>query len=247
MASTLHGSSPLARGLRPQGSKRRGWRRIIPARAGFTRRASLARMAAGDHPRSRGVYAGPQRPGTPTQGSSPLARGLHQAWVGERVRAGIIPARAGFTSASAGSRAARRGSSPLARGLLHAHPVLAPERRIIPARAGFTEGSRPRGRPSRDHPRSRGVYAYGNLDEQAVDGSSPLARGLPVYRYAMTPRPGIIPARAGFTLTRTLYSMRLRDHPRSRGVYAAGGKNVSFFPGSSPLARGLPFSIFNPF
>ena len=52
------GSSPLARGLRKQvlPTPECGW--IIPARAGFTRPRREQRPAAGDHPRSRGVYTG---------------------------------------------------------------------------------------------------------------------------------------------------------------------------------------------
>ena len=51
---------------------------------------------------------------------------------------------------------------------------------------------------------------------------------------------GIIPARAGFTLSpRTRYSPAT-DHPRSRGVYFRS-PGQRFRPlGSSPLARGLP-------
>ena len=50
------GSSPLARGLQagsPIGSLRR---RIIPARAGFTRNPHRGTPETRDHPRSRGVY-----------------------------------------------------------------------------------------------------------------------------------------------------------------------------------------------
>ena len=55
-ASQSVGSSPLARGL-PAGSAASGIaRRIIPARAGFTRARRTLPGAAGDHPRSRGVY-----------------------------------------------------------------------------------------------------------------------------------------------------------------------------------------------
>ena len=70
------GSSPLARGLHLRGTVPDLPRRIIPARAGFTRRVAFRRVAFRDHPRSRGVYAthpGHPRPG---MGSSPLARGL---------------------------------------------------------------------------------------------------------------------------------------------------------------------------
>ena len=51
------GSSPLARGLRASGDGV-GWiGGIIPARAGFTRRAGLTCSTRRDHPRSRGVYS----------------------------------------------------------------------------------------------------------------------------------------------------------------------------------------------
>ena len=131
-----------------------------------------------DHPRSRGVY-GRQGQGYMLRfGSSPLARGLHTP-APPRVRlTRIIPARAGFTGRevvalihssdhprSRGVYAATRrlavriqGSSPLARGL-HAHGhARAARARIIPARAGFTGTPHPSPHPSRDHPRSRGVY-----------------------------------------------------------------------------------------
>ena len=50
------GSSPLARGLprRRAGDGRRG--RIIPARAGFTKKVVIVEGRGLDHPRSRGVY-----------------------------------------------------------------------------------------------------------------------------------------------------------------------------------------------
>ena len=50
------GSSPLARGLRPPSSRNARRRRIIPARAGFTREYSWRSNPRRDHPRSRGVY-----------------------------------------------------------------------------------------------------------------------------------------------------------------------------------------------
>ena len=70
-------------------------------------------------------------------------------------------------------------------------------------------------------------------------GSSPLARGLlirPVRRRGVV---GIIPARAGFTDTQTLLPRKVRDHPRSRGVYGCAVYVMPVDAGSSPLARGL--------
>ena len=92
------------------------------------------------------------------------------------------------------------GSSPLARGLRR--PRYRPRygHGIIPARAGFT----------RTTTSTRSTEA----------GSSPLARGLPVNLHLADGRVGIIPARAGFTAVAVPHRRRLRDHPRSRGVYA---------------------------
>ena len=92
--------------------------------------------------------------------------------------------------------------------------------RIIPARAGFTPISFPIAYPNQDHPRSRGVYALSLERTSTVEGSSPLARGLPFSYPQPTLTRGIIPARAGFTRHMTHRTQTHPDHPRSRGVYA---------------------------
>ena len=132
------GSSPLARGLRrplTSGDTPSG---IIPARAGFTTRATTWAPPTWDHPRSRGVYVPRRSTARPRSGSSPLARGLRCCCCSVLPAGRIIPARAGFTRPpprrrrrrpdhprSRGVYARRRrrswsalGSSPLARGLL---------------------------------------------------------------------------------------------------------------------------------
>ena len=93
---------------------------------------------------------------------------------------------------------------------------------------------------SRDHPRSRGVYMQMYEEAANVEGSSPLARGLPRLLHLSDNVARIIPARAGFTCRCTRRPRMSRDHPRSRGVYGVGGAEHYFFYGSSPLARGLP-------
>ena len=154
----VYGSSPLARGLHGQDLSAQRVGRIIPARAGFTRRGAAAPARRRDHPRSRGVYGPSPQPREPGSGSSPLARGLlYRAWAAE-THAGIIPARAGFTglggipggesrdhprsrgvySPGRPSAATAPGSSPLARGLRGGQGPGPHHRRIIPARAGFT-------------------------------------------------------------------------------------------------------------
>ena len=197
------GSSPLARGLRGPGEAPGPPSRIIPARAGFTRRAPRRRRGRRDHPRSRGVYQARGDAG----GLAP----------------GIIPARAGFTGWSGGRsrppgdhprsrgvyiclfhwRRMIAGSSPLARGLQGSGAAGPAALRIIPARAGFT-GLWSSSPPSEeDHPRSRGVYARTRSARVRRAGSSPLARGLHVDVRPVHWDPGIIPARAGFTRPRS--------------------------------------------
>ena len=73
------------------------WRRIIPARAGFTLAHFETFPAWPDHPRSRGVYTGTAGDDACLGGSSPLARGLRPLGSPQRGPARIIPARAGFT------------------------------------------------------------------------------------------------------------------------------------------------------
>ena len=233
------GSSPLARGLPP---RRRRWprpRRIIPARAGFTSWTRPPTCAAGDHPRSRGVYSPEAMLTAPSRGSSPLARGLRLQAVPEGLRTRIIPARAGFTGVRVMVQPSPFGSSPLARGLPVADHWAPSRPRIIPARAGFTGRKKTEMNANRDHPRSRGVYSPALTPTPPCPGSSPLARGLPmsdVHRAAIL---RIIPARAGFTRGCRPGGTRPRDHPRSRGGGLDDGEEVMVVLGSSPLARGL--------
>ena len=172
-------------------------------------------------------------------GSSPLARGLRRDGGYDQHDRGIIPARAGFTGSwRRGARSGpdhprsrgvypgitnaqlhALGSSPLARGLLVLSRDESGEPGIIPARAGFTTSCR-RGRtPSRDHPRSRGVYPDHQDVHSKLGGSSPLARGLRRAAARVPVVPGIIPARAGFTTATRMPPIAREDHPRSRGVY----------------------------
>ena len=131
------------------------------------------------------------------------------------------------------------GSSPLARGLLAGLVGGLGVPGIIPARAGFTAPGRAPWAAPADHPRSRGVYCPVLGGGPGQEGSSPLARGLPSRPTRGWPRTRIIPARAGFTPA-MLVSVRIGwDHPRSRGVYYAGGAGAGLRLGSSPLARGL--------
>ena len=110
---------------------------------------------------------------------------------------------------------------------------------IIPARAGFTRTPPCHPPTEKDHPRSRGVYGLYIRWPGGVQGSSPLARGLPTRCWAPLLPTRIIPARAGFTGIRQRRAPLYADHPRSRGVYLYVCSSGAFVLGSSPLARGL--------
>ena len=195
---------------------------------------------SGDHPRSRGVYNRMVESYYEDEGSSPLARGLRPKSFEEPSNCRIIPARAGFTSRSAG-RETRWADHPRSRGVYD----LRREHGDLPV------GSSPlaRGLPDMndsartailDHPRSRGVYKEYCCSGSSRSGSSPLARGLPRRASPLGWRARIIPARAGFTGTSPRQSEPPKDHPRSRGVYLEADGNSVIPRGSYPLARGLP-------
>ena len=252
------GSSPLARG--PLFSRIRDVKadRIIPARAGSTHLVLLHTHHPQDHPRSRGVHHPWSAHRPRRRGSSPLARG--PLWLAhfKHIDVRIIPARAGSTLSMPGlakpgrdhprsrgvhhlspERATRSlGSSPLARGpppLVSASPT--PER-IIPARAGSTAVRHLHRGAVEDHPRSRGVHQLGRDGNGDFTGSSPLARGPPVFARSVGAELGIIPARAGSTVVAAGVALYKKDHPRSRGVHKCSSRWMSARSGSSPLARG---------
>ena len=266
MVTPSLGSSPLARGLPAVLGDARDGAGIIPARAGFTYGSWTYSSLIGDHPRSRGVYLQAGSAKITGEGSSPLARGLRGRTKITNVGGGIIPARAGFTRTRSSAPCRRgdhprsrgvyirlrrgvfpdRGSSPLARGLHGARGRPRGPPGIIPARAGFTRRSGTTSTGTSDHPRSRGVYLDMTEIHEEIQGSSPLARGLPSARRR---RPGparIIPARAGFTTSSGTARWRTPDHPRSRGVYVPYAPVKPQRIGSSPLARGLPLRELGP-
>ena len=185
------------------------------------------------------------RPSPPWRlfGSSPLARGLRSRISCARQSARIIPARAGFTAAES-THVWAWWDHPRSRGVYVAGGWWCLRRlRIIPARAGFTRRRLQVGRGPPDHPRSRGVYKRSSTVMVSGSGSSPLARGLLQRKPRKIFLKGIIPARAGFTATQHYYSREYQDHPRSRGVYSGIDQTSSTGAGSSPLARGLPYTV----
>ena len=176
----VNGSSPLARGTRPDLRRDLPAGRFIPARAGNTTRITGRSMYSPVHPRSRGEHAVPVPVGLAPFGSSPLARGtLPRLWR-QRHPDRFIPARAGNTSTRAraivsaavhprsrGEHSQHEtlddgsyGSSPLARGTPHLPAARLHQRRFIPARAGNTTAPARSADPGTVHPRSRGEHPW---------------------------------------------------------------------------------------
>ena len=193
-------------------------------------------------------------------GSSPLARGPRHGPRTHDLFRGLIPARAGTTvtvsaaGSAAGahprsrgdhtkryvSRSSSPGSSPLARGPPRRSPGAAALPGLIPARAGTTGSTCPGCRGSTAHPRSRGDHDRILCFVFLRRGSSPLARGPPVFLFGSGTLHGLIPARAGTTCRQCLHVRTKRAHPRSRGDHDSRGSALDVQVGSSPLARGPP-------
>ena len=213
------GSSPLARGARSRSPRTPKPQGLIPARAGSTappRRAGGARWA---HPRSRGEHNLENRVCGRANGSSPLARGALALELRDAGGRGLIPARAGSTTARPGWKSiptahprsrgehtaptgpaqGTQGSSPLARGAPGDSGGGAAVVGLIPARAGSTASASPTTSRSRAHPRSRGEHRMPMASAMPPTGSSPLARGARGRRARARRQGGLIPARAGST------------------------------------------------
>ena len=94
-----------------------------------------------------------------------------------------------------------------------------------------------------DHPRSRGEYPHATPQPRTAGGSSPLSRGISAAATGTLSRTRIIPALAGNTSRLGAQSMRIRDHPRSRGEYSTADTRGVTCSGSSPLSRGIPRSV----
>ena len=253
------GSSPLARGALAGGGEVGGGGRLIPARAGSTRRPCAMRRGGPAHPRSRGEHenstnvakagygliparagsTGPTGPCGSTERAHPRSRGEHLAMRRVmRSTCGSSPLARGARPRHGGYRRVRWGSSPLARGAHHRQVPGRGVRRLIPARAGST-GPQPRRPPlRRAHPRSRGEHYLWPGGARAVLGSSPLARGARGRGAAARGVHGLIPARAGSTRWSRASGARWGAHPRSRGEHATMDAESAAEQGSSPLARG---------
>ncbi len=84
----------------------------------------------------------------------------------------------------------------------------------------------------------RGVHRNARKRLEDEGGSSPHARGPPIWKQRGTEHSRIIPACAGSTVVEALTWAVYRDHPRMRGVHSLVSRPSNTILGSSPHARG---------
>ena len=252
------GSSPLTRGKQSRSYSARRAIGLIPAHAGKTSPLFGCNSGHKAHPRSRGENGNADHAPAAPPGSSPLTRGKLCDLIPVLRCQRLIPAHAGKTSREARPRARSPahprsrgenllngrfhlfllGSSPLTRGKRRQPPGNPHGRRLIPAHAGKTRRHRPRRRPTRAHPRSRGENGQKVHSGRPSGGSSPLTRGKQGRGPRGCGRSGLIPAHAGKTCRAAARNGCSEAHPRSRGE---NDRRKSLAPeplGSSPLTRG---------
>ncbi len=253
------GSSPLVRGGRHVGPEVSHVPGLIPARAGRTSSMRHWPRQSPAHPRSCGADVTWLAYASQVCGSSPLVRGGLLSFCYGPLVAGLIPARAGRTLDRFPFRACPRahprscgadglkmakatikwGSSPLVRG----GPRVGLRRWVwlglIPARAGRTP-VHPRVGPSsvQAHPRSCGADEHIMDLTESTTGSSPLVRGGRWCWCLVLRRGGLIPARAGRTISSQRSKQRMKAHPRSCGADGCLPGTRDSGAGSSPLVRG---------
>ena len=173
------GSSPRGRGTLTAQAAHQLDRRVIPARAGNTRRRTRAPPRSPVHPRAGGEHISSAGAASEAIGSSPRGRGTQSILIALPPVGRFIPARAGNTVAP---RRARRsdpvhpraggehgpwvtaivvhaGSSPRGRGT-HGPPELPLDwHRFIPARAGNTMKTQQWAIQATVHPRAGGEHS----------------------------------------------------------------------------------------
>ena len=253
-----NGSSPRVRGQLMHNSADKPLMRIIPARAGPTRRRGRCGSRLPDHPRACGANRGEGRFLRFRYGSSPRVRGQRHRRPSRFHGLRIIPERAGPTprkntlhhpgqdhpracGANAdveGNDLTKVGSSPRVRGQHCCRGNWMPAPRIIPARAGPTCLTGGLAIRSSDHPRACGANPSKRCRTTAKHGSSPRVRGQRRGEHRRHDQQRIIPARAGPTRGSGIAGRYPEDHPRACGANRMKTPILRLPNGSSPRVRG---------
>ena len=252
------GSSPRVRGKRGLRSVQNGYKRLIPARAGKTRRCRGSARGRWAHPRACGENSNPKTGPVKSPGSSPRVRGKRDLGVVGAPLARLIPARAGKTAQCSPRgwdrwahpracgenvepmlpRAEAAGSSPRVRGKPSCQIDCAQHHRLIPARAGKTRRARPATVRVPAHPRACGENRVRAVFDTVVVGSSPRVRGKHIHIFPTQHIHRLIRARAGKTSARVASPARSAAHPRACGENDGFHDAVGGELGSSPRVRG---------
>ena len=231
---------------------------LIPARAGSTAHSLGPIVEGRAHPRPCGEHRLRLSRQPMCLGSSPPVRGAqHRAqclpWF-----VGLIPARAGSTDKyariSETSRAHPRpcgehkvlgasplaveGSSPPVRGAHGTNNPVGHKPGLIPARAGSTSDAPKMHHKIGAHPRPCGEHLRFPPVRRARRGSSPPVRGAPAIGRLHSSWAGLIPARAGSTLSLMGISESCGAHPRPCGEHSSSSTRWVLRSGSSPPVRG---------
>ena len=109
---------------------------------------------------------------------------------------------------------------------------------IIPALAGNTICTTMCAYTRWDHPRACGEHISSPCSLASFTGSSPRLRGTRIACRWLGSWRGIIPALAGNTRTRSMWSAASGDHPRACGEHRSVAYAAYSIPGSSPRLRG---------
>ena len=259
------GSSPRVRGTPVVQRFAEIGHGIIPACAGNTSSSRAVASRTWDHPRVCGEHHVPVQEYVPAAGSSPRVRGTRAGLRHRMSDPGIIPACAGNTKYCPRRKyadwdhprvcgehpcelilpAARPGSSPRVRGTRGRVGFFERAGGIIPACAGNTFAPSALTWCPWDHPRVCGEHFDHKGETLPAQGSSPRVRGTHPLGPVPHVWPGIIPACAGNTTTRSPPSRAPRDHPRVCGEHHPRATIAEVDPGSSPRVRGtrLPPSV----
>ena len=252
------GSSPRVRGKLHENAWFPVVVGLIPARAGKTSTITVSRAVVTAHPRACGENPDGGKYTAGQTGSSPRVRGKPGALVLDEGLRGLIPARAGKTPTSWGTKSASAahpracgenpsavgfgssalGSSPRVRGKQCGGRSWSRCIGLIPARAGKTNGRTAAARSGPAHPRACGENTGTSTCCTAAVGSSPRVRGKRYVLQGSAMGLRLIPARAGKTGLGPGRPRAPTAHPRACGENSPGWRSRLLARGSSPRVRG---------